>query len=72
MTCVFAVLTVFCRIMKARKTLKSQALMQEVVSQISQRFVPNIADIKKAIDTLIDKEYIERDEGIRDSFSYVA
>jgi hypothetical protein len=32
-------------IMKARRTLKNQALIQEVISQISQRFVPNIPDI---------------------------
>ena len=35
------------RIMKARKTMKNQALIQEVISQISQRFAPNIPDIKK-------------------------
>ena len=33
--------------MKARKTMKNQALIQEVISQISQRFTPKIADIKK-------------------------
>ena len=36
-----------CRIMKARKTMKNQALIQEVISQISQRFAPKIPDIKK-------------------------
>jgi cullin 1 len=35
------------RIMKARKTMKNQALIQEVISQISQRFAPKIPDIKK-------------------------
>jgi cullin 1 len=34
-------------IMKARKTMKNQALIQEVASQISQRFIPKIPDIKK-------------------------
>jgi len=60
------------RIMKARKTMKNQALIQEVISQISQRFAPKIPDIKKAIDTLLEKEYIERVEGTRDTFNYVA
>ena len=35
------------RIMKARKTMKNQALIQEVIQQISQRFTPKIPDIKK-------------------------
>ena len=34
-------------IMKARKTMKNQPLIQEVISQISQRFTPKIPDIKK-------------------------
>ncbi|KAI0916807.1 hypothetical protein AcW1_007843 [Taiwanofungus camphoratus] len=60
------------RIMKARKTMKNQLLIQEVISQISQRFSPKIQDIKKAIDHLLEKEYIERVEGTRDTFAYVA
>ncbi|TDL23149.1 Cullin-domain-containing protein [Rickenella mellea] len=60
------------RIMKARKTMKNQPLIQEVISQIQQRFKPNIQDIKKAIDTLLEKEYMERVDGTRDTFAYVA
>lgn len=56
--------------MKARKTMKNQPLIQEVISQISQRFAPKIPDIKKAIDTLLEKDYIERVEGTRDTFNY--
>ena len=72
--------------------MKNQPLIQEVISQISQRFSPKISDIKKvcfglpsllkaqdslhcwtqAIDTLLEKEYIERVDGTRDSFAYVA
>ncbi|CAK5283558.1 unnamed protein product [Mycena citricolor] len=60
------------RIMKARKTLKNQALIQEVIAQISTRFAPKIPDIKKAIETLLEKEYIERVEGSKDVWAYVA
>ncbi|KAF4619424.1 hypothetical protein D9613_004852 [Agrocybe pediades] len=59
------------RIMKARKKMKNQPLIQEVVSQIS-KFSPTIPDIKKAIETLLEKEYIERVEGEKDTFNYVA
>ena len=59
------------RIMKTRKTLKNQALIQEAYSQISQRFIPKIQDIKKAIEDLLEKEYIERVEGQRDTFKYL-
>ncbi|KAF7299052.1 CULLIN-2 domain-containing protein [Mycena indigotica] len=60
------------RIMKARKTMKNQPLIQEVISQVTQRFSPKIPDIKKAIDQLLEKEYIERVDGTRDTFAYVA
>jgi len=59
-------------IMKARKTIKNQALIQEVALQISQRFAPKVPDIKKAIETLLEKEYMERVEGSKDTFAYIA
>ena len=57
--------------MKSRKTLKHQALIQESIGQLAPRFKPSVVDIKKAIETLIEKEYVQRQEGSRDVFEYL-
>ena len=38
-------------IMKARKTMETNGLIQEVTSQVSQRFAPKIPDLRKVRDT---------------------
>jgi len=60
------------RIMKSRKLLKHNALIQEVLSQSKARFAPSISIIKKCIEMLIDKQYIERTANSTDEYSYVA
>ena len=58
--------------MKARKTMTNLALIQEVISQISRHFQPKIPNIKKTINVLLEKEYIERVDGAKNMFAYVA
>jgi cullin 1 len=61
---------VIVRIMKGRKKLKHVHLVEEVINQVRARFPPKIADIKKNIDALMEKDYIERLDN--DELSYIA
>ncbi|ODQ47211.1 hypothetical protein PICMEDRAFT_15196 [Pichia membranifaciens NRRL Y-2026] len=49
------------RIMKARKHLKHENLITEVY-QIIDRFKPTVSEIKKAIEVLLDEQYLARDD----------
>ncbi|XP_055849653.1 cullin-2 [Episyrphus balteatus] len=60
------------RIMKSRKVLRHNALIQEILSQSKVSFTPSISMIKKCIESLIDKQYIERTPNSGDEYSYVA
>ncbi|KAK6455811.1 ubiquitin ligase of SCF [Scheffersomyces xylosifermentans] len=48
------------RIMKSRKTVKHNELINEVLPQTLSRFQAKIIDIKRVIDQLIEKQYIQR------------
>jgi cullin 3 len=53
------------RIMKARRTLRYSPLVNEVIEQLQSRFRPSPGHIKKRIESLIDREFLERDENDR-------
>lgn len=58
------------RIMKSRKTLSHKLLMSELVNQL--RFQVQPGAIKKRIETLIDRDYLERSADDAQLYSYVA
>ncbi|GAB7354196.1 hypothetical protein MBLNU459_g4747t1 [Dothideomycetes sp. NU459] len=58
------------RIMKSRKTIGHSELIAEVITATRSRGVLDVKDIKKNIDRLIEKDYMEREEG--NMYNYVA
>ena len=60
------------RVMKARRALDHNGVVREVTKQLSARFVPNPTDIKKHLENLIEREFIERDRNDRRLFVYLA
>ncbi|KAF9175577.1 Cullin-2 [Mortierella sp. AD011] len=59
------------RIMKSRRVLSHMQLVQEVIEQCKTRFSPSVPMIKKCIEQLLDKQYIERAENSVDRYVYV-
>jgi cullin 2 len=60
------------RIMKTRKRLHHNQLVENIIKEAKPRFAPSIGSIKKCIEGLIEKAYIERDNKSRDEYLYVA
>lgn len=58
------------RIMKMRKKLKHNNLIAEVIEQL--RFPVKTADLKKRIESLIEREYLERDSEDASTYKYLA
>ncbi|KAH9979904.1 Cullin family-domain-containing protein [Lactifluus volemus] len=68
----YIILATIVRIMKARKTMENELLIQEVISELSKRFTPDVPAIKKAIEMLLDQGYIKLVDDTQDTFAYIA
>ncbi|KAJ6794118.1 cullin-1-like isoform X1 [Iris pallida] len=60
------------RIMKSRKVLGHQQLVMECVEQLGRMFKPDFKAIKKRIEDLITRDYLERDKDNPNVFRYLA
>lgn len=58
--------------MKGRKKLTLQLLIDAVVTDVSKRFPPDIKEIKKRMESLIEREFLMRDEKDRNTLHYLA
>lgn len=58
------------RIMKSRKTMKHQLLIAAVFEQL--KFPAQTIDLKRRIESLLARDYIERDEDDPQSYNYLA
>ncbi|KAG5055851.1 hypothetical protein JHK85_008361 [Glycine max] len=65
----YAIDAAIVRIMKSRKILGHQQLVLECVEQLGRMFKPDIKAIKKRIEDLITRDYLERDKDNPNTFS---
>lgn len=59
------------RIMKQRKLISHTELVNEVLTQMGSRFNPDLTMVKKRIESLMEREYMERAEGERQVYRYI-
>jgi len=58
--------------MKSRRVLEHNNVIAEVTKQLQARFLPNPVVIKKRIESLIERDFLERDEVDRKLYRYLA
>lgn len=60
------------RVMKDRKTMTHNELVNEVIRQLTNRFQPSPLLVKRRIESLIDREYLERSDSSMNVYNYQA
>nr|GEU89074.1 cullin-1 isoform X1 [Tanacetum cinerariifolium] len=68
----YAIDATIVRVMKSRKALGHQQLVMECAEQLGHMFKPDVKAIKKRIEDLINREYLERDKDNANLFLYLA
>ncbi|EER08041.1 cullin, putative [Perkinsus marinus ATCC 50983] len=63
---------VLVRIMKSKKTLSHNSLVAETLKECSATFTAEIGEVKKRIESLIEREYLERDLSSPSTYHYLA
>lgn len=60
------------RTMKSRQSIKHNELIEEIIKQLQNRFLPPMVHIKQRIEDLIEKEYLRRDNESPNIYHYIA
>ncbi|GAA0145750.1 ubiquitin-protein ligase [Lithospermum erythrorhizon] len=60
------------RIMKSRRLLDHNNIITEVTKQLQSRFLANPGEIKKRLESLIERDFLERDDADRKLYRYLA
>ena len=60
------------RVMKSHKEMDHNSLISEVTQQLTSRFLPHPNVIKKRIESLIEREFLERDKDDWRKYKYLA
>uniref|UniRef100_A0AC34GG40 Cullin protein neddylation domain-containing protein n=1 Tax=Panagrolaimus sp. ES5 TaxID=591445 RepID=A0AC34GG40_9BILA len=60
------------RIMKAKQRFLHNFLMTDVTKLLQSRFMPDLSCIKKCIESLIERDYLKRDENDSKTLVYIA
>lgn len=63
---------VIVRIMKSRRKLSHNELVHAILSDSTLLFLPKVSDIKKRIESLIERDYLERDNDNLTMYHYIA